>query len=126
MNYDFVFSGEEEQKYLEKKEKEKVEKLYNEIYDYFNDCESYGLTKREGQLNMALSVYDAIESKKSLVIEGGVGIGKSYAYIIPLLFYYRLMKKSFIISTSTIALQEQLEKDLKKISTDLKDRKSVV
>ena len=119
MNYDFVFSGEEEQKYLEKKEKEKVEKLYNEIYDYFNDCESYGLTKREGQLNMALSVYDAIESKKSLVIEGGVGIGKSYAYIIPLLFYYRLMKKSFIISTSTIALQEQLEKDLKKISTDL-------
>lgn len=42
----------------------------------------------------------------------GVGIGKSYAYLIPLMLYYNKTNKPFIISTSTIALQEQLQKDI--------------
>ena len=92
--------------------KENLERLYSNIDDYFGNCKKYGLQAREGQVNMALSVFDAIESCDSLVIEAGVGIGKSYAYLIPLLYYYSLSKKTFIISTSTIALQEQIEKDI--------------
>ena len=100
-------------------DKASLEKLYEKINDYFENYEIYGLQLRDGQINMALSVFDAIESSDDLVIEAGVGIGKSYAYLIPLLYYFSLTNKSFIISTSTIALQEQLEKDIKKLSEQL-------
>lgn len=96
--------------------RKKLETLYSNIDDYFENCKKYGLQAREGQVNMALCVFDAIESSDSLVIEAGVGIGKSYAYLIPLLYYFSLTQKSFIISTSTIALQEQLERDIAKLS----------
>ncbi len=49
----------------------------------------------------------------------GVGIGKSYAYLIPLMLYYNKTNKPFIISTSTIALQEQLQKDIAKLNSIL-------
>ncbi len=99
--------------------KENLETLYSNIDEYFSNCKKYDLQVREGQVNMALSVFDAIESGDNLVIEAGVGIGKSYAYLIPLLYYFSLTNRSFIISTSTIALQEQLEKDIAKLSQQL-------
>lgn len=99
--------------------KENLNILYSNIDEYFENCEKYGLQVREGQVNMALSVFDAIESSDNLVIEAGVGIGKSFAYLIPLLYYFSLTNKSFIISTSTIALQEQLEKDIAILSEQL-------
>lgn len=72
------------------------------------------LEYREGQHTMALDVIDAIKNKEILLIEAGVGIGKSYAYIIPLLYATTKYKNfnGFIISTSTIALQEQIKKDI--------------
>lgn len=99
--------------------KQHLEKLYDYIDEYFNNSEKYGLQAREGQYDMALSVYQAIESLDHLVIEAGVGIGKSYAYLVPLLYYHKLTGRPFIISTSTIALQEQLEKDIQKLSEQL-------
>lgn len=102
-----------------KRERQLLNELYSKIEDYFDNCSKFGLQAREGQYDMALSVYDAIESMDSLIIEAGVGIGKSYAYLVPLMFYYSLTKKTFIISTSTIALQEQLEKDIGKLSSML-------
>ncbi len=99
--------------------KEKMKELYSKIDDYFNNSIKYGLSYREGQHNMALSVFEAIESKEHLIIEAGVGIGKSFAYLIPLIYFFEMSGKSFIISTSTIALQEQLEKDINIISNQL-------
>lgn len=93
--------------------------LYSLIEDYFENCDRYGLELRDGQYQMALSVYDAMETNDHLIIEAGVGIGKSYAYLIPLMYYHFLTNKPFIVSTSTIALQEQLEKDIKRLSEDL-------
>lgn len=93
--------------------------VYSSVESYFDNINKYGLEDREGQRMMALSVFDAIETKTNLIIEAGVGIGKSFAYLIPLIYYYRLTGKSFIISTSTIALQEQLEKDIKKLCQNL-------
>ena len=57
--------------------KKMLEKLYNYIEDYFENCEKYGLQVRDGQYQMALSTFDAIESYQHLIIEAGVGIGKS-------------------------------------------------
>lgn len=104
---------------VKKIDKEKAKLLFKKIEDYFENCEKYGLQSREGQLDMAYSVHQAIESGDHLIIEAGVGIGKSFAYLIPLIYYYQLTGKSFIVSTSTIALQEQLEKDIKFLSVQL-------
>lgn len=36
--------------------KKMLEKLYNYIEDYFENCEKYGLQVRDGQYQMALSI----------------------------------------------------------------------
>lgn len=114
-----LFSFEDFVKKFNSVSKQHLEKLYSLIEDYFENCDKYGLELRDGQYQIALSVYEAIESQEHLVIEAGVGIGKSFAYLIPLMYYYELTGRSFIISTSTIALQEQLEKDIKRLSSQL-------
>lgn len=77
------------------------------------------LTYREGQHTMALDVMDAIKNREILLIEAGVGIGKSFAYLVPLLYSKWGGVENFrkiLISTSSIALQEQLKGDIQKIS----------
>ena len=39
----------------------------------------HGFEKRDGQLDMAMEIVDAIFQKKHLAVEAGVGIGKSFA-----------------------------------------------
>ncbi len=74
-----------------------------------------GFENREGQVDMAYEIIDAMRLKKHIAVEAGVGIGKSFAYLIPLLIYNSAVHKPVIIATSTIALQEQLVKDVGKI-----------
>ena len=57
---------------------------------------------------MACDVARALESAGHLVIEAGTGVGKSLAYLIPAAFYAVRTKSKAVISTHTIALQEQL------------------
>ena len=64
---------------------------------------------RRPQIEMALSVAEAINSSSVLVSEAGTGTGKSFAYLVPAMQYVSKNKgKRVVISTSTIALQEQL------------------
>lgn len=94
------------------------EKLFLEIQDFFDHIEdSQFLQYRDGQRNMAYSVVDTIKNKQVLLIEAGVGIGKSYAYLIPLIQSIKDDEKfqGFIIATSTIVLQEQLIQDVKAV-----------
>ena len=64
---------------------------------------------RPQQYKMAEEVLDCLEDKKKLLIEAGTGIGKSFAYLIPAI----LSQEKTIVSTASIALQEQLvKKDL--------------
>lgn len=93
-----------------------AEKQTDNFFETFNGIK--GLEYREGQSKMALDIIDAMKNKEILLIEAGVGIGKSYAYIIPILYSVKNTKnfKGFIISTSTIALQEQLKKDVEAVS----------
>lgn len=104
--------------------KEKVEtknsypNLFDQVDQFFESLHgAKGLEYREGQHTMALDIVDALKEQQVLVIEAGVGIGKSYAYLIPL---FLAMKenpqfKGFIVATSTISLQEQLLKDIETV-----------
>lgn len=68
-----------------------------------------GYERRQEQLGMANAVWDCMRNKKRLLVEAGTGVGKSFAYLIPAI----LSKRRTIISTASIALQDQLvNKDL--------------
>ncbi len=64
---------------------------------------------RPGQITMATAIQDAILGQQHLLLEAGTGIGKTYAYLVPLIWNGRRA----IISTANKALQNQLfEKDI--------------
>ncbi len=71
---------------------------------------------RAEQLQMADAVAAAIANKRHLVVEAGTGVGKSFAYLVPAILSLanqdddpnRKSKRRIIVSTNTIALQEQL------------------
>jgi ATP-dependent DNA helicase DinG len=71
------------------------------------------LEHRPQQARMAAAVADAVASDTPLVFEAGTGVGKSLAYLLPGLIHAFDQKRQLIVSTHTIALQEQLDqKDL--------------
>ncbi len=57
---------------------------------------------------MAGAVARAIEKPGHLVVEAGTGVGKSFAYLVPAIQAAVALKKKVVVSTHTIALQEQL------------------
>ncbi|MGB4853767.1 MAG: DEAD/DEAH box helicase, partial [Ignavibacteria bacterium] len=63
---------------------------------------------RKGQEEMSGSILNSLESKSHIIIEAPTGIGKSFAYLVPSVFYAKKNEKKVIISTYTINLQEQL------------------
>jgi ATP-dependent DNA helicase DinG len=63
---------------------------------------------RPQQIAMFKGICDAIDNKQHLVVEAGTGIGKTFAYLIPSIYYSLLNKKPVIVSTNTINLQEQI------------------
>ncbi len=69
---------------------------------------------RTPQVDMAVEVTDAINSGILLSAEAGTGTGKSFAYLVPILLFVSENKgRKAVISTSTIALEEQLyDKDV--------------
>ncbi|MBN1593852.1 MAG: ATP-dependent DNA helicase [Candidatus Coatesbacteria bacterium] len=65
--------------------------------------------KRADQARMARLVWEAIKTERHLIVEAGTGIGKSLAYLIPVI----ASGKKAIVSTKTKTLQDQLlNKDL--------------
>lgn len=80
---------------------------------------------RPGQKEMAQGILSAYEEDKIALIEAGTGIGKSLAYLVPAVYWALKHQEKSVISTHTIALQEQLiRKDipflLKTMDVDLK------
>jgi ATP-dependent DNA helicase DinG len=59
---------------------------------------------RQSQLGMANLIYKAIANTESHIIEASTGIGKSFAYLVPVF----LSNKKAVISTGTKNLQDQL------------------
>src|SRR5919198_3345436 len=63
-----------------------------------------GAEHRPQQIEMARLIESAITSGRHAIIEAGTGSGKSFGYLLPILE----SGKKAVISTGTIALQEQL------------------
>ncbi|MEY4735247.1 MAG: hypothetical protein RL428_582, partial [Actinomycetota bacterium] len=64
---------------------------------------------REGQIEMAEAVANALTDRHHLMVQAGTGTGKSLAYLIPALVHGRKV----LVATATLALQRQLvERDL--------------
>lgn len=63
-----------------------------------------GLRPRAGQLQMALAVAQALQAGEHLAVEAGTGVGKTFAYLVPVL----LSGQRALLSTATQALQDQL------------------
>ena len=69
--------------------------------------------ERPEQLETAAAVMKTVNEGKVLLAEAGTGTGKSYAYLVPAVFWAVLNEKRVIVSTNTKNLQEQLfDKDL--------------
>ncbi len=68
---------------------------------------------RGEQLDMANHIYESLINETHGVIEAGTGVGKSLAYLLPLIHYTVDENKTAVVATHTITLQEQLfQKDI--------------
>lgn len=63
---------------------------------------------RGGQISMACAVTEAFNNGQHLMAEGGTGIGKSLAYLVPALLWAQANQVAVVISTNTKNLQAQL------------------
>ena len=71
---------------------------------------------REGQIEMAEAVANALSDRHHLLVQAGTGTGKSLAYLVPALVH----GKKVLVATATLALQRQLvERDLPRIKDAL-------
>jgi len=65
---------------------------------------------REQQIAVLKKTIDSFNFKKNYFIEAGTGTGKSFAYLIPALFWAHQNNQPVVVSTNTINLQEQIAK----------------
>jgi ATP-dependent DNA helicase DinG len=71
--------------------------------------EAIGGSPREGQIEMAEAVANALTDRHHLMVQAGTGTGKSLAYLIPGIVHGRKV----LVATATLALQRQLvDRDL--------------
>jgi len=74
-----------------------------EFSKYFKNFEY-----RSQQVDMLRSVASAFSNQNHLFVEAGTGTGKSFAYLIPAAFWAFKNNQRVVVSTNTIALQDQL------------------
>jgi len=72
-----------------------------------------GYEDRPQQMQMAEAVENALRTKTHLIAEAGTGVGKSLAYLVPVVLWAREENQRAVVSTYTKTLQQQLvQKDL--------------
>ncbi|GLU48001.1 ATP-dependent DNA helicase DinG [Nocardiopsis ansamitocini] len=70
---------------------------------------------------MATAVAEAIETEEHLVVQAGTGTGKSLGYLVPALRHALTADTTVVVSTATIALQNQLiARDLPRLAEALR------
>ena len=86
-----------------------------------------GYEHRSQQLTMASIVSEAMQNGQHAVVEAPTGVGKSLAYLVPAALHAMRHKRKVVISTGTIALQEQLiGKDIPSLQKVLPGLKAVL
>ena len=114
--YDFSWNRVEKE---HEKAYEKLDEFFESLHDAaIKNTEGVTITYRESQQRFASTVMEAIKEKKILLIEAGVGTGKSFGYLIPVFYTWDNVTTfdKVIISTSSMALQEQLMNDIDFVS----------
>ncbi|HET8523339.1 MAG TPA: helicase C-terminal domain-containing protein [Thermomicrobiales bacterium] len=81
-----------------------------------------GYERRAPQEQMALAVAKAFNEDEQLLVEAGTGTGKSVAYLVPALLHAVERGERVVVSTNTLALQDQLNrKDVPDLQEALAD-----
>ena len=79
-----------------------------------------GGTRRDGQHVMARAVDAALSTREHLLVQAGTGTGKSLAYLVPLARRAVAGKGPVVVSTATLALQNQVAaRDLPRLADAL-------
>ena len=124
MSFYFGFNSPEER---EKRRKADLQAIGEKVTSFFWDiAPEHGFELREGQQDMSFEIVDALIHNQHFAVEAGVGIGKSYGYLVPVLLYNKKTNKPVIVATSTIALQEQLWNDVHDIMPLLSTKPEVI
>jgi len=73
-----------------------------------HEGKDFPFENRPQQQQMARAVAEACAHSYHLAVEAGTGVGKSFAYLVPLLFSALARGERAVVATYTITLQEQL------------------
>lgn len=90
---------------------ERALQLLNFIFD--SVLPKHSLSLREGQKAISQLMLKSLQHSRLALCEAEVGTGKTHAYLIAAVVYnlFAAQKKTIVISTSTIALQEAIVKE---------------
>lgn len=94
----------------------KVNKILEKVLEDIENPDS-PYERRDGQVNVMYTAIDSFEQSRNKIIEAGVGIGKSFGYLIPGILFSHFTGNPLIVATSTIQLTEQLSKDVRTVES---------
>ena len=73
---------------------------------------AHGMAVREGQIKLCRAMLDALYNKEVALCDAGVGLSKTYAYLVACLLWQshrpRALWQPVVISTASVALQEAI------------------
>ena len=89
-----------------------VKDIRDHIKEIFSEsgtlCSIPDFEFRPQQMEMALAIASAVESRSHLIVEAPTGVGKSLAYLVPAILHAVMNDRKAIVSSHTKNLQEQL------------------
>ncbi len=114
-----ILSSDWNKEMIMKTENENVETvdIARKTYEFFGDNTPLKEIVRFGgpeyeirpqQSEMALKVAEVFETASNLCVEAPTGIGKSFAYLVPAIYFALEKRMPVVITTETINLQDQL------------------
>ena len=95
-----------------KLQKERAQQVGEDLVTIQDRIIELGYDLRPTQNDIMWDIIDALEEQRNYLIEAGVGIGKSFAYLIPGVLLSKYTGEPLVVASSTIHLLEQLERDI--------------
>jgi ATP-dependent DNA helicase DinG len=87
--------------------------LSSALVAYKRYLKNKGWDERPGQRMMVDAIIEAFaQEKKHAIVEAGTGVGKTLAYSVPAIAHTMEAGKKLIISTASVALQDQIIQDM--------------
>ena len=118
---DSIWNDKKEEKQYDSAEKA-MESFYAQLQAVKKaEINGVKLSYRSNQHQFSKDIMRAIRDRQILLVQAGVGIGKSIGYLIPIFSTFKNKDnfKNVIISTSSIGLQQQMLSDINMVSNML-------